>query len=208
MARSIRRAERCCRTARCRAALGRQPAPDRSNGPYKRLCGASMSNISSYERMRIIASRAHASRGELVDRALASVTVDGLFLEFGVMSGRKLNIIVPNRRKRSRGAFDSFSPTAVEWKSRNTTKAAFFHLDCSTYATTRRAFFELGVKIIAGTVIVHDDFFNFDGWETESLRAWSDFVTSRRLRYKYIGHVVDDHMIALKVVSHEHPDRS
>ena len=64
--------------------------------------------------------------------------------------------------------------------------AAFVHIDCDLYSSTRTVLEALAPRLIAGTIIVFDEYFNFVGWQEHEFKAFQDFVTQRGLRYRYL----------------------
>jgi hypothetical protein len=44
-------------------------------------------------------------------------------------------------------------------------------------------------RIIPGTVIVFDEFFNFPGWRDFEFRAFQEWLDSSGARFEYLGYV-------------------
>jgi hypothetical protein len=63
--------------------------------------------------------------------------------------------------------------------------AAFLHLDCDLYSSTRTALEGLVDRIVPGTVILLGTYLNYPGWRAHQFRAFQEFVTARGVRYRY-----------------------
>ena len=64
--------------------------------------------------------------------------------------------------------------------------AKFLHVDCDVYSSTVDIFNTLTRKIVAGTVIVFDDYCNYTGWRKGEWKAWKEFVERQNLNYEYL----------------------
>jgi predicted O-methyltransferase YrrM len=64
----------------------------------------------------------------------------------------------------------------------------FLHIDCDLYSSTK-TIFELCVnRIHSGTVIVFDEYFNYNGWENGEYKAFQEFVRANNIEYQYLGY--------------------
>lgn len=66
---------------------------------------------------------------------------------------------------------------------------SFLHVDCDLYSSTKTVFHYLRNRIIPGTVIVFDEYFNYVGWRNHEYKAFVEFITETCLSYRYIGAV-------------------
>ena len=64
--------------------------------------------------------------------------------------------------------------------------AKFLHVDCDVYSSTADIFNSLTGKIVAGTVIVFDDYCNYTGWRKGEWKAWQEFVERQNINYEYL----------------------
>jgi Methyltransferase domain len=74
---------------------------------------------------------------------------------------------------------------------------AYLHVDCDLYSSTRTIFDLLGNRIKPGTVIVFDEYFNYDGWENGEYLAFKEFVASKGLAYQYITYNSRNEQVAV-----------
>jgi hypothetical protein len=65
---------------------------------------------------------------------------------------------------------------------------AFCHVDCDLYSSSKEVLDNLRGRVVPGTVIVFDEYFNYPGWEDGEYRAWSEFVRETGVSYRYLGY--------------------
>ncbi len=63
--------------------------------------------------------------------------------------------------------------------------AAFLHIDSDLYSSAKTVLDHLGDRIVKGTVIVFDEYFNYPGWQQHEHRAWKEFCQERSVKYRY-----------------------
>ncbi len=99
-------------------------------------------------------------------------------------TGGRLPRVRPNVRL-VKGWFDTTLPVfAAEY----TKPAAFLHVDCDLYSSTKCILGNLGNRLAPGSIIVFDEYFNYPGWKQHEFRAFSEFVAERRLSYEYLAY--------------------
>jgi hypothetical protein len=62
----------------------------------------------------------------------------------------------------------------------------FLHIDCDLYSSTKTIFNLLKGRIVSGTVIVFDEYFNYDGWEKGEYLAFQKYVKENQIKYEYL----------------------
>ena len=94
---------------------------------------------------------------------------------------------VPANVRLHKGSFDATLPAFL---AEAEGPAAFIHVDCDLYSSTRAVLAALAPRIVAGTVILFDEYFNIVGWRAHEFKAFQEFVAERRVRYRYLcwGH--------------------
>ena len=60
---------------------------------------------------------------------------------------------------------------------------ALLHVDCDLYSSTVTVLEALAPRIVPGTVIVFDEYFNFPGWREGEHRAFQEFAGARPADY-------------------------
>ena len=86
---------------------------------------------------------------------------------------------VPSNVRLHPGWFDATLPP---WLDANPGPVAFIHVDCDLYSSTKTIFKLLGPRIVAGTVILFDEYFNYPNWERHEHKAFSEFVAERGIK--------------------------
>ncbi len=103
---------------------------------------------------------------------------------------------VRNNVKLVKGWFqDTLPPFALEHAG----SCSFLHIDCDLYSSTKTVFENLGDRIGKGTVIVFDEFFNYPGWKEGEFLAFQELVSSRGLKYEYLGYVNTHEQVAVLI---------
>jgi hypothetical protein len=82
-----------------------------------------------------------------------------------------------------------FDETLPKFLASNAGPAAFIHVDCDLYSSTATVFHYLRDRIVSGTVIIFDEYFNYVGWRNHEYKAFAEFVADVGLIYRYIGAV-------------------
>jgi hypothetical protein len=54
-------------------------------------------------------------------------------------------------------------------------------------------------RIVAGTVIVFDEYFNHPGWQTGEFRAWTEFVEATGFTFEYRAYTYDNEQVVVVV---------
>lgn len=81
------------------------------------------------------------------------------------------------------GWFDATLPKFIESNNEN---IAFLHIDCDLYSSTKTIFEFLGDRIVEGTIILFDEYFNYPQWEHHEYKAFQEFVTQHNIQYEYL----------------------
>lgn len=169
---------------------------------------------------------------DLLSEALRQSDQNGLFLEFGVATGRTIRYLAAHRTSPIYG-FDSFEGLPEDWRS-GFEKGAFagnlppvpsnvtlikgwfnetlpkflsshsgmvslLHIDCDLYSSTKHIFGSLGDRIVKGTVIVFDEYWNYPGWHQHEHKAFEEFKASRSLACRPIGFVPNHQQVGFVV---------
>ena len=80
-----------------------------------------------------------------------------------------------------------FNETLPRFLQEHQDPVAFLHVDCDLYASTRTVLTQLADRIIPGTVILFDEYFNYLSWREHEFKAFQEFVQARRVTYQYLA---------------------
>ncbi len=64
---------------------------------------------------------------------------------------------------------------------------AFLHLDADLYSATKRVLDLIGPRLVTGSVVLFDEYFNYPGWQDGEHRAWIEYVDTTGLTFHYAG---------------------
>lgn len=78
--------------------------------------------------------------------------------------------------------------------------ASFIHMDCDLYSSTKCVLQILGERVVPGTVIIFDEFYNYQGWELGEHLAWMEFCLARAIKYQFIGFNPDHQQAGVQVL--------
>lgn len=162
---------------------------------------------------------------DIWEYALDNVTVDGLFLEFGVFQGKSINHMSQYKPEVVFNGFDSFVGLPDRWVVgrekghfsldgnmpevnnnvvlhpgffeesiphfvkglKDSDKVAFLHVDCDMYASAKTIFNLLGSRLVEGSIVLFDEYFNYPGWEDHEIKAFKEFIEISGAEYEYMA---------------------
>jgi hypothetical protein len=81
-----------------------------------------------------------------------------------------------------------FADTLPGWLEKNPGPAAFLHIDCDLYRPAKTVLDLLQDRIVPGTVIVFDEYFNYPNWQEHEYRAFRELVEQRQIQYQYLAY--------------------
>jgi predicted O-methyltransferase YrrM len=94
------------------------------------------------------------------------------------------------------GWFDDTLPKFLE---HHEGPVSFLHVDCDLYSSTSSVFRLLKGRVVPGTVIVFDEYFNYVGWRNHEFKAFTEFIMTSKLKYRYIGVVPSHQQVAVEI---------
>ncbi|WP_047888764.1 TylF/MycF/NovP-related O-methyltransferase [Rhodococcus sp. ARP2] len=96
------------------------------------------------------------------------------------------------------GLFENTLPSFLNDESG---PVAFLHLDADLYSSTKTVLDLLGDRLVPGSIVVFDEFFNYPGWQQHEYRAWTEFVTRTGISFEYLGYTVDNEQVIVEITS-------
>jgi len=100
-----------------------------------------------------------------------------------------------------------FAETLPGWLEQNSGSAAFIHVDSDLYEPARCVLECLQDRIVPGTVIVFDEYFNYPNWQAHEFRAFSELVQRCHVDYEYLAYARFQVAVRIKSISPEHPSK-
>ena len=92
-----------------------------------------------------------------------------------------------------------FNESLPKFKEAFNAPLSFLHMDADLYSSTKTVFEILGDRIVPGTVIQFDEFFNYPCWKDNEYKAFMEFVESHKVKYQFIGYSLDQ-QVAVKII--------
>ena len=107
---------------------------------------------------------------------------------------------VPANVRLHRGLFEDSLPA---WLAEHPGPVAFIHVDCDLYSSTRTVLKLLATRMVPGTVILFDEYFNYPNWEQHEFKALQEFVSEHGARYRYLGFARQQVAVCIEAVGAE-----
>lgn len=93
----------------------------------------------------------------------------------------------------------SFADTLPGFLRTHPGPVAFAHLDADLYRSTKTALDHIGPRLVPGSVLIFDEYFNYPGWENHEHRAWREFVERNRVRFDYLCYTSNNEQLAVRL---------
>ena len=81
-----------------------------------------------------------------------------------------------------------FEDSLPPFLKKHAAAAAFLHIDCDLYSSTVTIFENFASRIVPGTVIVFDEYFNYPNWQMHEHKAFEEFKLTSDLEFRPIGY--------------------
>ncbi len=92
-----------------------------------------------------------------------------------------------------------FNDTLPDFLANHPGPVAFLHLDADLYSSTATVLEHVGPRLLPGSVIVFDEYFNYPGWEQHEHRAWQEFVQKTGIECQYAAYTSNDEQVTVVV---------
>jgi len=79
---------------------------------------------------------------------------------------------------------------------------AFLHLDADLHSSTRTVLDLVRPRLVAGSVVLFDEYFNYPGWQAGEHRAWREYVNQAGLTFRYEGYTYNHEQLIVTVTGH------
>jgi Macrocin-O-methyltransferase (TylF) len=100
-----------------------------------------------------------------------------------------------------------FADTLPVWMEQNPGPVAFVHVDSDLYEPARCVFEHLQERIVAGTIIVFDEYFNYPNWQAHEFRAFAELVDRCQIQYEYLAYARFQVAVKIRAISPGAPTR-
>ncbi len=97
-----------------------------------------------------------------------------------------------------------FAEVLPDFCATNPDPIALLHIDSDLYESARDIFTNLGSRLVAGSVIVFDEYLNYPGWQHHEHKAFTEFVEETGMTFNYLCYASSEHALAVQVIDNPH----
>ncbi|MQA15640.1 MAG: class I SAM-dependent methyltransferase [Pseudonocardiaceae bacterium] len=76
---------------------------------------------------------------------------------------------------------------------------ALLHVDSDLYSSARTVLDQVGPRLVPGSVVLFDEYFNYPGWERHEHLAWQEYVERTGTRFEYEGYTINNEQVFVRV---------
>ena len=91
---------------------------------------------------------------------------------------------VPQNVELHQGYFEESLP---KWLNEHPGQIAFMHIDCDLYSATQTILTQTAPRLMQGSIILFDEYFNYPNWEQHEFKAFQEFVSQYQVKYTYLA---------------------
>jgi hypothetical protein len=91
---------------------------------------------------------------------------------------------VPDHVELVKGWFQDTVPGFLE---SHPGEVALLHIDSDLYSSCKYVLQEVGPRLVPGSIVMFDDYFNYPGWEEGEHRAFREWVADESVRFECLG---------------------
>ncbi len=93
-----------------------------------------------------------------------------------------------------------FDKTVPEFSREFPGPASLLHIDCDLYVSTRIVFDFLGDRLLPGSILLFDEYFNYSGWKEHEHKAFLEYVDQFGKKFEYIGYNQKGEQVAVRMI--------
>lgn len=76
---------------------------------------------------------------------------------------------------------------------------AFVHVDADLYSSATTILEHVGPRLVPGSVIIFDEYFNYPGWENHEHRAWCEYVERTGTPFRYEAYTANHEQVVVRI---------
>lgn len=92
-----------------------------------------------------------------------------------------------------------FSDTLEGFLSQHEGSVSFLHIDSDLYSSADYVLRALEGRIVPGTVVLFDEYWNYPGWQQHEFKAFAEFIARTGLSYRYDSFVPTGHQVCVVI---------
>jgi hypothetical protein len=117
----------------------------------------------------------------------------------GVEKGHFKMAALPKVRETVQLVKGWFNESLPKFLTEHQGPCAFVHVDCDLYSSTKTIFELMFDRIVPGTVLVFDEFFNYPRWRQGEFLAFQELLQAGALQSEYLGYVFNHEQVAVRI---------
>lgn len=102
---------------------------------------------------------------------------------------------VPDNVKLVQGLFEESLP---DFMRTHAGSVAFLHVDCDLYSSAKYVLSSLAERIVPGTIILFDEFYNYVGYQEGEFKAFSEFIKETGRHFAWLGYGREQVAVVMK----------
>ncbi|KAK6948115.1 hypothetical protein Daesc_009879 [Daldinia eschscholtzii] len=92
-----------------------------------------------------------------------------------------------------------FDKTLAPFLAEHPGPIALLHIDSDLYSSAVTVLEHCGPRLVAGSIVIFDEYFNFPGWENDEHRAWHEYVERTGTRFSWLAFTADDEQVVVRI---------
>jgi predicted O-methyltransferase YrrM len=76
---------------------------------------------------------------------------------------------------------------------------SFLHVDGDLYSSAKTVLDLCGPRLVPGSIVIFDEYFNYPGWEQHEHRAWQEYVERTGTTFTYEAYTADDEQVVVRI---------
>jgi methyltransferase family protein len=76
---------------------------------------------------------------------------------------------------------------------------ALLHVDGDLYSSAKTVLDLCGPRLVEGSIVIFDEYFNYPGWEQHEHRAWQEWVERTGTEFTYEAYTADDEQLVVRI---------
>lgn len=94
------------------------------------------------------------------------------------------------------GWFDETLPAFLDV---HTGPVALLHIDGDLYSSAKTVLDWCGPRLVEGSIIIFDEYFNYPGWEQHEHKAWQEYVARTGTEFVWEAYTADDEQVVVRI---------
>ena len=96
------------------------------------------------------------------------------------------------------GWFDDTLPAFLD---EHPGQVSLLHIDGDLYSSAKTVLDLCGPRLVEGSIVIFDEYFNFPGWEQHEHRAWEEYVARTGTTFSYEAYTADDEQLVMRITA-------